>query len=223
MTKATGKSAQTAHDKWAHFHSLPEHERRLESTRPKLFGGSPNRDRRMGAAFIQRFPITAVWHALLIWSIHFKHAKTKENCKYLLYERRKYCVSSLFTSDNAHLPARQSAASGRRPVSPSRRPTALVWSSPYTQTLIQLQRSLYRFNCEQNGPSAWPPSPPVSAAGGAAAGRHHIFSSGQMEASQVQEVFDHLTFDGNIQGCVGVEAAEIETSEAPSALMRKGV
>lgn len=85
--------------------------------------------------------------------------------------------------------------------------------------LIQLQQILSRFNCELNEPSASPPSPPVSAA----AGRHHIFSSGQTEASQVQEVFDHLTFDGNIQGCVGVEAVEIQTSETPSAFMRTGV
>lgn len=218
-TKARGKSAQTARDQWAHFHSLPEHEHRLESTRPKRFGGSPNRDRRMGAAFIQRFLIAAAWHALLIWSIHFKHAKTEKNCKHILYERGQYCVSSSFTSNYAYLPAQQSAASGRRPVSPSRQPTALVCSSPYTQKRIQLQRILYRFNGEQKGPSASPPSPPV----GAAAGRHHIFSSGQTEARQVQEVFDHLTFDGNIQGRVGVEAVEKQTSETPSAFMRTGV
>lgn len=152
---------------------------------------------------------------LLIYS--FKRCKNKKILQ--MYERRQYCVSSLFTSDNAYLPAQQSAASGRRPVSPSRQPTALVWSSPYTQMLIQLQQILSRFNCELNEPSASPPSPPVSAA----AGRHHIFSSGQTEASQVQEVFDHLTFDGNIQGCVGVEAVEIQTSETPSAFMRTGV
>lgn len=56
--------------------------------------------------------------------------------------------------------------------------------------------------------SSSPPSIPVSAAGGAAARGHHVVFSGQMEASQVEEVFHHLTFDGNIQGCVGVEAAE---------------
>lgn len=90
-TKATGKSAQTAHDKWAHFHSLPEHEHRLESTRPKLFGGSPNRDRRMGAAFIHRFLTTAVWHALLIcWSIHLKDAKTKKYCKCMSADSTAY-------------------------------------------------------------------------------------------------------------------------------------
>lgn len=63
--------------------------------------------------------------------------------------------------------------------------------------------------------SASPPSIPVSAAGGAAAWGQHIVFSGQMEASQVEEVFDHLTFDGNIQRCVGVEAAETRLEPTP--------
>lgn len=46
MKLAMGKSARTAHDCWAHFHSLPEHEHRLESTHPTLSGGSPDGDRR---------------------------------------------------------------------------------------------------------------------------------------------------------------------------------
>lgn len=47
---------------------------------------------------------------------------------------------------------------------------------------------------------------PAGGAGGAAAGDDHIFSLGNTEASQVQEVSDHLTFNGNIQRCVGMEA-----------------
>lgn len=34
-----------------------------------------------------------------------------------------------------------------------------------------------------------------------------------MEASQVEEVFDHLTFNGDVQRCVGVEAAETKKLE----------
>lgn len=48
---------------------------------------------------------------------------------------------------------------------------------------------------------------PAGGAGGAAAGGDHVFSSGNMKASQVQEVSDHLTFNGNIQRWVGMEAA----------------
>lgn len=43
-----------------------------------------------------------------------------------------------------------------------------------------------------------------------------------MEASQVQEVFDHLTFNGNIQRRVGVEAAETKELE-PAAFVSVAV
>lgn len=47
---------------------------------------------------------------------------------------------------------------------------------------------------------------PAGGAGGAATGGDHIFSLGNMKTSQVQEVSDHLTFNGKIQCCVGMEA-----------------
>lgn len=47
---------------------------------------------------------------------------------------------------------------------------------------------------------------PAGGAGGAAAGHDHILFLGNAEARQVQEVSDHLTFNCNIQRCVGMEA-----------------
>lgn len=72
--------------------------------------------------------------------------------------------------------------------------------------------------CEVKGPfdlligrQIWlgllPVSPQKTAggAGGATAGRHHVFFLGDTEAGEVQEVSDHLTFDGNVQRRVGMK------------------
>lgn len=48
---------------------------------------------------------------------------------------------------------------------------------------------------------------PAGGAGGAAAGSDHVFPPWNVKAGQVQEVSDHLTFNGYIQRRVGMEAA----------------
>lgn len=48
---------------------------------------------------------------------------------------------------------------------------------------------------------------PAGGAGGTTAGGDDIIFLGNTKSSEIQEVFDHLTFDGNIQRCVGMEAA----------------
>lgn len=53
---------------------------------------------------------------------------------------------------------------------------------------------------------------PAGGAGSAAAGGDHVVFLRNMKTRQVQEISDHLTFDGNIQGCVGMKA-EPETQQ----------
>lgn len=76
---ATGKFAGTARDCWARFRSLPEHGRRLASTRPALFGGSPDGDRRTSSVIKQHHisgvPIIDLFVSLKMSLNHF-HCST---------------------------------------------------------------------------------------------------------------------------------------------------
>lgn len=72
----------------------------------------------------------------------------------------------------------------------------------YEQIWLVLPQSPEALVCSTTSTS----SIPGAGAGGAAAGGGRIFLLGNTEASQVQEVSDHLSFDGSIQRCVGMEA-----------------
>ena len=48
---------------------------------------------------------------------------------------------------------------------------------------------------------------PAGGAGGTAAGADDVIFLGNTKSSEIQEVFDHLPFNGNVQRRVGMEAA----------------
>lgn len=125
------------------------------------------------------------------------------------------------------LPGRRNVVWDKRPVWLSHRQTALVWTcflhTDCTHTDTDRHPFSYKLICEA---VLWvalhdtEPQPlrcstcslPAGGAGGAAAGGDHVVFLRNTKASQVQEITDHLTFDGDIQRCVGMKA-EPETQQ----------